>query len=244
MAPKKKTRTPPPPRRPQGPQRRSDEPDLGLRHRAILYGVAAAGIVALAVVVLVIALAGGGSSAAKAVVGDMTAAGCSYRTVKGYIPPGKSNHVSSLTAKFPWNTDPPSSGQHYPLWAVWGFYTSPVNPRRVVHNEEHGGVVVWWGSKVPAATVAKLHAFYDESPTGMFGTPYPSLGSKIAITAWTGDPSRYRHDNYNGDGHIAVCTRWDAATKKAFASFRKAFRGKGPEGVPLSADEPGMGPQQ
>ncbi len=214
-----------------------------MRHRAILYGVSGAGIVGLVVVVLVIALAGG-ASAAKAVAKDMTAAGCNYRSVKGYIPPGESNHVDSLTKKLPWNTDPPSNGQHYPLWAVWGFYTSPVNPHRVVHNEEHGGVVLWWGPKVPPSTVAALRSFYDESPTGMFGTPYPSLGSKIAITAWTGDPARYRRNNYNGEGHIAICTRWDAATKKAFTSFRKAFRGHGPEGIPLSADQPGMGPPQ
>jgi hypothetical protein len=30
---------------------------------------------------------------------------------------------------------------------------------------------------------------------------------------------------------------------KAFESFRKAYRGHGPEGIPLSLDEPGMGPQ-
>jgi hypothetical protein len=40
-------------------------------------------------------------------------------------------------------------------------------------------------------------------------------------------------------GHIAVCSKFD---QKAFDAFRKAYRGQGPEGIPLSADEPGMGP--
>lgn len=215
---------------------------MGLRHRALLYGVAAAGIVALAVVVAVIAVSGG-SSGSKKVGAAMATAGCNFRTVKAYVPKGQNIHVDSLTKKFPWNTDPPSNGQHYPLWAVWGFYTEPINPRQVVHNEEHGGVVVWWGSKVPSSTVAKLHDFYNEQPDGSFGTPYPKLGSKIAITAWTGNPADYGRNGYYGQGHIAICPRYTPATKRAFEAFRSAYRGHGPEGIPLSADEPGMGPQ-
>ena len=76
--------------------------------------------------------------------------------------------------------------------------------------------------------------------TGVFGTPIAGLGNKIALTAWT-DPKKayYRNGNY-GIGHIAVCTGFD---QRAFAAFRDAFRGKGPEGTPLALDAPGMGPQ-
>ncbi len=158
------------------------------------------------------------------------------------MPKGQGTHVDSLTKKLPWNTDPPSNGQHYPLWAVWGFYNTAVNPRQVVHNEEHGGVIEWWGSKVPKATVQQLHEFYLEHPDGGFGTLYPTLGSKIALTAWTGDTARYQQDGYYGDGHIAVCPNYTAKTKTAFEAFRKAYIGKGPEGIPLSADEAGTGP--
>jgi hypothetical protein len=77
---------------------------------------------------------------------------------------------------------------------------------------------------------------------GTFGTPYAKLGSKVAISAWTGDPARYTTNNYFGQGHLGICPRFDAATNKAFAAFRKAYRGHGPEGIPLSLDEPGMGP--
>lgn len=218
--------------------------DLGARHRAVLYGVAGLGIVALVIVVIVVAFGGGSANAAKNVAPLMNTAGCTYKTVAAYVPPGQGVHVASLTKKFPWNTDPPSNGQHYPIWAVWGFYTEPVNPRMVVHNEEHGGVILWWGTKVPSSTVERLRAFYDEESDGSFGTPYPKLGSKIAISAWTGDPTRYGRNGYYGQGHLAICTRYDDATKKAFEAFRKAFRGKGPEGIPLSADKAGMGPPQ
>jgi len=205
--------------------------------------VAGAGIVALVVVVLVIALGGGSSGADdKKVAAAMANAGCTYKTVKAYVPKGQGVHVPSLTKKLPWNTTPPSNGQHYPVWAVWDFYTQAVNPRQVVHNEEHGGVILWWGSKVPQSTVDKLNAFYRQEPTGVVGTPYPSLGSKVAISAWSGDPAKYGHNNYWGFGHLGVCPSYTAQTEKAFTTFRKAYRGHGPEGIPLSSDQPGTGP--
>ncbi|MGH3001275.1 MAG: DUF3105 domain-containing protein [Gaiellaceae bacterium] len=241
---KKKPRTPPPPRRVQAPQRRHDQhaDDLGARHRTILYAIAGSGILALVIVVALVATSGGSSKPNDSrVAGLMAAAGCTFRSVKASVPGGQT-HVASLTAKLPWNTSPPSNGQHYPEWAVWGFYTEAVNPRRVVHNEEHGGVVVWWGSKTPQSTVAKLKAFYDEQPTGSFGTPYANFGSKIAISAWTGNPATYQRNGDFGEGHIATCPSYTPATKKAFEAFRNTYRGHGPEGIPLSADQPGMGP--
>jgi hypothetical protein len=167
MPPKKKPKTPQPPRggqqRPvQAPQVRSGSRggDMGEGHRKILYGVAGAGIVGLVAVVLVIVLSGGGKSNNEKVASLMTQAGCTFKTVTASVPNGVT-HVASLTAKLPWNTNPPSNGQHYPQWAVWGFYNDPVNPRMVVHNEEHGGVILWWGPKTPKATVDKLRNLYE-----------------------------------------------------------------------------------
>jgi hypothetical protein len=66
-----------------------------------------------------------------------------------------------------------------------------------------------------------------------------SLGDRIALTAWTGDPAKYYRNGYYGIGHVAICPRFD---EKAFKKFRDAYRGKGPEGISLSFDKPGMGP--
>ena len=199
-------------------------------------------------VVLAVVLGGKSGGASDAAVAKaMSAAGCTFKSVKP-LPPTKDKNGSrggyhldapKLTSNVKWATDPPSGGGHYPLWAVWGFYTEPVNPRQVVHNEEHGAVVMWWGSKVPAATVGKLQSFYNEKSDGMFGTPYPKLGDKIALTAWTGDPAKYYRNGYYGIGHLAVCGSFN---EKAFKTFRDAYRGHGPEGIPLSADTPGSGP--
>jgi Protein of unknown function (DUF3105) len=247
---KKKSRAPMPPRTVQAPARR-DTRSASSPLADVPRWVWFASVVAVAGAAAVIAvLASSGSSKAAGVKTAMTAAGCTYRDVSPFPPKkdpsgqsgGFHSDVPSLSTptKGLWSTSPPSAGAHYGVWAVWGFYTSSVNPRQVVHNEEHGAVVIWWGPKVPSTTVAKLREFSSQPPDGMFGTPYPSLGDKIALTAWTGDPNRYYQNHYYGIGHIAVCSQFD---QQAFAAFRSAYRGHGPEGVPLADDKPGMGPQ-
>ena len=248
----KKSRTPPPPRRPvQAPQRRTTRNEPAGDDRAKLRGLmvfAAAGLVGLAAVIVVIFLTQkGGSNKVNdsSVASAMKAAGCTYQDVKIPAPPkGETTHIPTLATPVTWNSYPPAGGQHYGQWAVWGFYTDAVNPKQVVHNEEHGAVVLWWGPKTPQSEIDKLQAFYNASPNSMFGTPLgtingKSLGSKIGLTAWTGDPSKYQRNGDFGTGHVAVCPTFD---QSAFTKFRDAFRGKGPEGIPTSANNPGMGP--
>jgi hypothetical protein len=258
-----KSRTPKPPRPVQAPRRRDTPAKTGgsglgsVPRWAWVAGVAIIAAIVVAVVAFGGGGGGGGDSGDLSVKAAMLAAGCTYQDKKPLPPKDKGNYhadVPKLTSptKGLWNTFPPAAGGHYGAWAVWGFFTSPVNPRQVVHNEEHGAVVIWWGPKVPSSTVDQLEAFYNEKPDGMFGTPIAGLGDKIALTAWTGDPTRYyqvekvkqpdgttKDVGYYGIGHIATCPRFD---EKAFATFRDAYRGKGPEGIPLSADAPGMGP--
>ena len=232
-----------PPRNVQAPRRRDTKSSNPLSEVPRWVWFVSVGVIAGVVLIGVILAGSGKSTDAKAA---MLAAGCTYRDVKPFPPKRDPTNyhadVPTLTSptKALWSTSPPSAGGHYGAWAVWGFYRTPVNPRQVVHNEEHGAVVIWWGNKVPSSTVDQLEAFYNQQPDGVFGTPYPALGDKIALTAWTGDPTTYYVKGDYGTGHIAVCTKFD---QKAFAAFRSAYRGKGPEGIPLSADEPGMGPQ-
>jgi hypothetical protein len=204
--------------------------------------VVAAGLLAAAL--LVATAASGARSATRGIGATMAAGGCTLRAVKPLPPrsdpPNYHADVPTLDAPVRWATDPPSAGSHYGAWAVWGFYSQPANPRQVVHNEEHGGVIIWWGPKVPAKTVARLRAFYAASPYGMLGTPYPKLGARIALTAWTGNPQTYFRNGRYGVGRIALCSRFD---RTAFTAFRHAYRAKGPEGFPLAADKPGTGPQ-
>lgn len=226
----KKARTPAPPRPVQAPQRRSGKGKTKARpagaDRKWLV-IAGAVLLGLAIVAGVVALVTRGNSASAASVPDaMQAAGCSYTSVKST----SHNHVTSLSTKIHYNTTPPSNGNHYYQPALWGFYTTPANPIQVVHNQEHGGIVLWWGNKVPQSTIDQLHSFYDSSPNAMFGTPYPALGKKIAISAWPSPAGA------NGTGVVATCSSFN---KSAFTKFRDAFRGKGRERYPVSTLTPG-----
>jgi uncharacterized protein DUF3105 len=243
--PPKKTRTPPPPRRVQAPKVRSGSSGKPLtdderRRKLLLYGFGASGIVGLGLVIGLIFLLGhksGSASSNTAVASTMRAAGCSYSTNPIKAPPQGEIHLAALSDPVhDWTTNPPDGGQHFAQPAPFNFYDEAVPARIVVHNQEHGGVTVWYGPKVPAATKEKLRTFWNSSPNGLLVTPYASLGSKIVLTAWTGDPTRYQRNGYWGEGHFSSCGTFD---EKAFSAFRDAFRGKGPERFPLSAMTPG-----
>jgi hypothetical protein len=223
---KKKPRTPPPPRRVQAPQVRGGErspQELEARHRAILYGISGSGVVALIAVVLFVVLGGGGSGGAKAASNALAVAGCRY---KHYPAQPRLPHYTTLTpSPAPsWNSFPPSSGRHYYQWVLWGDYTEPQPLIKEVHNLEHGGMIIQYGSKVPKADVRKINDFWQSDPNAMLVAPLPKLGDKIALTAWT---------------QWAECTKFD---QNAFAKFRSAFRYHGPESsvFPKSALEPGQ----
>jgi hypothetical protein len=232
----RKTRTPAPPRRVQAPQQRAQSSPQERRARLLLLVFAGLGIVGVIAAVSVFAFGGSGGSSGARAIERLRSAGCTFRTVKSPKHAGDHSDVPTLTTKVTWNTDPPSNGMHYGQTAIWDFYDEPVNPRLLVHNQEHGGMVIWWGNKVPASTVAKLREFYNQDPVSIVGSPYPKLGSKIALTAWTGNPATYFKNGDYGEGRIAICP---AFSEGAFKAFRDAYRGKGPEGVPMQRNQPG-----
>jgi hypothetical protein len=241
----KKPRTPPPPRRVQAPKKREEHRSAEDRRKLLLLvAFAALGLVALAAVIAVLALTGGGSngdSDAADVRAAITAAGCTYTEAQAKPLASGGVHVATIDTPVKWNTYPPAAGPHYGQTAVWGFYEQAAEPIRIVHNEEHGGVILWWGPQTPASEISQLRAFYNESPQAMLGTQLgtidgKSLGSKVAITAWTGDPDTYTENGDYGTGHVAICQKFD---EQAFKTFRDAFRGKGPEGIAVSMNQPG-----
>jgi len=226
----KKARTPTPPRRTtpprqQGPRQRtaSGTPAQDRRNRIILYAVAASGLVALLVVIGLFVFTGGSGSSSdtKGVAAAMQDAGWTFKT---YPAQPRTPHYTTLPPKDPlkYNSFPPTSGRHYYQWAIWGFYTEPVDVYQSVHNLEHGGILVQWGPKVPQSDIDKIHAFWREDPNAILAFPNPKLGNKIALTAWT---------------HLAEGTSWNEDAAK---TFRDAFRYKGPERIPPDSLNPGQ----
>jgi hypothetical protein len=196
-----------------------------------LLAVAAAIVVAAAVVGLAMAFGGGDSG-----VGASGADGpCQRQT----FPPMGRQHVAQLSERFEYNSFPPSSGPHYPPGekapAVWGIYDTPADEVALVHNLEHGGVVVQYGDDAPQASIAAIAQWYADSPLGLLVAPLPPADeihaeppagyqNKIFVTAWT---------------HVMTCTRFDEAAFDRFLDDYRGPQGDAPEKFPLEALQPG-----
>ena len=216
----KKTRTPAPPRAVQAPKRRTATPTTGTnqrRQRLILYVLGGSGFLALAIVVAALLLTrGSGAANAASAKSAMLAAGCTFN----HYPQQPRNHVP-LNYKYHWNSFPATSGPHYSQWVIWNDYSEPVRQVQQIHNLEHGGIVIQYGSKVPRSDVDKINAFYRTDPNAMLVAPFPKLGNKIAVEAWT---------------YLSTCTHFN---QNGFTKFRDALRYHGPEHYPKSALQPG-----
>jgi Protein of unknown function (DUF3105) len=228
LAKKVRTPAPPAPRRVQAPKKRTGprHPAAGQQRNRLPLLLAAAGAVAVigAIVAGVLVFGGGSGSDVPQMVRD---AGGTYRVVEARdnFRQGK-QHVESLPKGFKYNTNPPTSGMHYPLTIVWGMYDAPVDRLRSVHNLEHGGVMIHYGDRVPPGTVDQLAEFFRDDPNGLVIAPLPSLGNKISLAAWTFDLGRLNDRDYKGEGHLALLPRFD---EDVFRAFVDEYRFKGPE---------------
>jgi hypothetical protein len=222
----KKTRTPPPPRRVQAPKKRTGQrrDKAEPRRRLPLLLAAAAAIAVLAAIVGVALVMGGSQSG---VAETMRAAGCTYREVDAgqNFRPGL-RHVEELPKGFKYNTDPPTSGLHHPTTIIWGIYDAPIAQINAVHNLEHGGVVIQYGSGISGGVIGQLGEFYRDDPNGLVVAPRPQLGNRISLAAWTFDEARLVERDYEGEGRLALCTTFDEG---AIRKFVDEYRFRGPE---------------
>ena len=181
----------------------------------------AVGVVMVGVVVGFAALAGGGNG---------SSAISSKDCVEQSYPGLSAKHLGSPDAKVKYNSFPPSSGPHYQSPAPWGIYTESVKQPILVHNLEHGGIIIQYGD-VGSDAVNDLQSFYRDDPYGLVVAPYPKLGKKIALTAWnepvyeSGADSGFK-DADPGNGYVLTCTKFDS---KAFGQFRDKRRNKSGE---------------
>src|SRR5437762_1493005 len=116
-----------------------------------------------------------------------------------HIPTAESAHA-------PYNSDPPTSGPHLPYIAPWGLHTRPIPPELQVHNLEDGGVLVQFSCECPELA-EKLRGIVRKYDKQVILAPYPTMKTRIALTAWT------RLD------------RFDEFDEKRIVRFIEAYRG-------------------
>jgi hypothetical protein len=136
------------------------------------------GVIGLLVVMVIagMLLSGGGSAAAQ-----------QFPDLGGNL------HLGAETDPLPvpYNSNPPTSGYHLGGGiAPWGVHTQPISDKLVVHNLEHGGVVMYYRQDADKATVDQMTSLardiQQQTPCiVLMPRPVDQLDAPIAVTAWT-----------------------------------------------------------
>ena len=167
---------------------------------------------------------------------ELMAAGC---TPFPGVPPAAWDHLNSVPADYSFGTFPRTADIHSPDLLIWNFYPAPVDQMWLGHNLEHGGIYVQYGDDVPADTVEQIGSWWMDDPNGIIVAPLPELdGDVIALGAWFApiESSDQELVYSTSSGELAYCTAFD---ETAFTAFRNAFRGMGPERLPVDLLTPG-----
>ena len=102
------------------------------------------------------------------------------------IPIFGADHVNE-GVRVTYNSTPPTSGEHWPRWADCGFYTEDIPDERIVHNLEHGNIVVSYNFANPAQVTA-LREVLEEIPLFEYwgvARPYDKIPEgQVALAAW------------------------------------------------------------
>ena len=199
-------------------------------------GVLALAAIAAVVVAVVVGLGGGedgpkvpGSDASAQAAAKLPeqkitdledaakAAGC---TLSNPRYEGADHEDKAFTAK-DYGTNPPTSGNHNPVWYEDGIYEPGDTPRlgELVHTLEHGRIDVQYKKGTPKSVVADLETFVGENDgyhMVMFENT-TNMEAQVAATAWT---------------HSLTCQEMKPEVFDALRTFRDKYLDKGPEKKP------------
>lgn len=190
-------------------------------------GIGGAIAAVIAGIILLISMLGGSSNPAES-NRLAAAAGCDPVENPSIITTQPS-HINP-PARATYNTNPPTSGQHYFAAGVGplttGIHRAPVQYEGAVHNLEHGHVVIYYKESIPQPMANILAKVVRTNPEWIMLAPNtdPGMQSTIAFTAW---------------GHLQECKNPnEAGLEGAAMDFVKRFRDNAPESA-KTTPEPG-----
>lgn len=125
------------------------------------------------------------------------------------------DHVATDEPHAPYNSSPPTSGPMYESTAPLGFATEPFPPEQLVHNLEHGQVVIWYSPDAPAEIQDQLETIVRQEGNATIASPYSDLEAPytFALTGWR---------------NLQLCEK---VSQEVVDDFRRKFQGEGPEGM-------------
>ncbi len=124
-------------------------------------------------------------------------------------------HITTGQTHPAYNSDPPTSGWHYDTPLAAGFHEQPVADEQVVHNLEHGHVVIAYDCSKLAdctATKAQIRQLVARNRNWkVTAVPRQNADAAIALTAW------------------GWLDKLDAFDEARITAFINAWRDRGPE---------------
>ena len=122
-------------------------------------------------------------------------------------------HIAQGSFDHPeYNSNPPTSGWHWPQPAEWGIYEQSPADEQLVHNLEHGGIWISYQPGADEQVVEQLRDFARRYRK-VIVAPREANDSAIALAAWG---RLQKLETYNEESII---------------EFIEAFYDKGPEKV-------------
>lgn len=120
--------------------------------------------------------------------------------------------------KVKYNSNPPTSGSHYPVWETYGIKDKPVVDEKLVHSLEHGYIIMSYNcAKLPknvnCDTFKKqiIDLANQKRTWKIIVIPRPELDVPVALTAWT------------------YLDKMNSFDKERASAFIDEFRDHGPE---------------
>jgi cytoskeletal protein RodZ len=112
-----------------------------------------------------------------------------------------------------YNSNPPSSGPHYPSTAQTGFYSEPLEDQFMIHNLEHGDIWIAYHPRISDQAKSELEDLADRY---VIITPREANDFDISVMSWG------RVDSFNLEGSVPV---------QRVKDFILRYDNKGPESV-------------
>ena len=139
------------------------------------------------------------------------------------VPIQGAEHVQPGVPHDPYNSDPPTSGPHYANTADTGFYEEAPLDEYLVHNLEHGHIIIWYNC-----------SSLDEAACGTLKDQIRDVMSRAGVSLITGTSKVNAVPRLTLDTTLAL-TSWgridklDEFDRDRILSFIRAFRDNAPE---------------
>lgn len=123
-------------------------------------------------------------------------------------------HITQGTSGSGYNSNPPSSGPHWPSPSDNGYFENEFPDEQLLHNLEHGHIWIAFNADIGDDVKTKIKEITKKEDWKVVAAPRSKNDSKIALVAW-GRVLKMEEPDY-----------------KKIEDFIRTYRNRGPENTP------------